>query len=97
MNEKYVQVLRELVQKRYGCPTRYAQTVAVKEEVNGQTVWAGNIEIFDLAGHAQARQCFAWGQKDAEGRMQYVTSLKVPPVDTARHAVQAYLASQKNS
>ena len=94
MNEKYIQALRDAIQKTHGCVSRYSQTVAVKEESNGQTVWEGNVEVFDLGGHSQARQCYAWWFKDADGHLQYVTVLKTGPVDAARKAVQGFLTSR---
>ncbi|HUO10247.1 MAG TPA: hypothetical protein VM008_18215 [Phycisphaerae bacterium] len=90
MNEKYIQSLRDAIQKKHGCISRYAQTVAVKDEREGKVVWEGKVEVFDLAGHAKAAQCFAWGYKDEEGRWQYVTVLKVAPVDSALKAVVAF-------
>jgi len=93
MNEKYIQSLRETIQQVQGCASRYAQSVAVKEEANGQTLWDGKVEVFDLARHPAARQCYAWGYKNDLGYWQYVTIARVPPVDSPRQAVQAFLAS----
>lgn len=90
MNEKYIQSLREAIQKNHGCISRYAQTVAVKEERDGKVVWEGKVEVFDLAGNPKAAQCYAWGHKDADGRWQYVTMLKAAPVDSALKAVAAF-------
>ena len=94
MNEPYIQALRDAIQKVHGCISRFNETVRIKEEADGQTTWEGNVEVFDLARHATARQCYAWGYKDPEGRWQYVTTLRVPPVDSARKAVQAFVASR---
>src|SRR5207237_1297192 len=82
--EKYIQTLRDTIQKRHGCISRYVQTVAVKCQINGQSDWHGNIEVFDLAGHPKARQCYAWGFKDDAGHWQYVTILKEPTIDSAQ-------------
>ncbi len=87
MNEKYIQSLRNAIQTQHGCISRYVQTVAVKgvTPLNG---WQGNVEIFDLAGHAKARQCFAWGFRDEAGRWQYLATLKISPIDSAEKAVK---------
>jgi hypothetical protein len=94
MNEPYIQALRDLIRRSYGCISRYAQTIAVKEESGGKVLWEGKVEQFDLSGHAQARQCYAWGSKDDQGRWQYVAYLRLPPVSSAATAVQAHLARQ---
>jgi len=93
MNEKYIQMLRDAIQQAHHCVSRYAQAVAVKEEVNGQIVWEGKVEVFDLAAHPKARQCYAWSFKDDKGRLQYVTFLRLAPIETAQAAVKAFLVS----
>ncbi len=97
MNEKYIQALRDAIRNTHKCASRFVETVPVKEELNGQTVWEGKVELFDLAGNPNAAQCFAWGYKDDAGRWQYMAVLKNGPVDSARKAIQAFLASQKKS
>jgi hypothetical protein len=69
------------------------ETVVVKEEFNGKPVWEGNVEVFDVAGHPKARQCYAWGFKDDDGRWQYVAVLKIHPADSPINAVRAYIIS----
>jgi hypothetical protein len=95
MNEKYIQALRDAIRHMHGCASRYVQTVPVKEEFDGRTVWAGDVEVFDLSGHLSASQCYAWRYHDDAGKWQYVAVLKVSPVDTPRKAVQAYILSQQ--
>jgi hypothetical protein len=93
MNEKYIQTLRDAIKVKHGCVSRYSQTISVKEEVDGKTVWEGKVEVFDLAGHPKAAQAYAWGYDDQEGRKQYVTVLKAAPVDSAQRAIQAFIAN----
>ena len=97
MNEKYIQSLRDTIQKTHGCISRYVQTVPVKDEREGKVMWEGRVEVFDLAGHPKAAQCFAWGHKDEEGRWQYVTMLKVAPVDSPLKAVVAFNGGGRGS
>jgi hypothetical protein len=92
VNEKYIQFLRNTIQTQHGCNSRYVQTVAVKFEGNRQNGWHGNVEVFDMAGHPQARQCYAWGFKDEAGHWQYVAILKISPIDSPQKAVELYNA-----
>ena len=94
MNEKYIQALRDAIRHTHGCESRYIETVPVKEDFKGQTAWKGDVEVFDLAGHPKARQCYAWGYRDDSGRWQYVAVLKLPPVDSPQKAIQVYMLSQ---
>ena len=94
MNEKYIQALRDAIRHIYGCASRHAQTVAVREAPDGRAAGHKDIEVFDLAGYPKASQCYAWGFKDDADRWQYVAVLKVAPVDSPLKAVQAYIVSQ---
>ena len=95
MRSEYIAALREAIQNTHGCDSTHADTVAVREAFNGQIVWDGEVEVFDLIDHASAAQCYAWGFQDDHGQWQYVAVLKTPPVSTALQAVQAYILSGK--
>jgi|WetSurMetagenome_2_1015567.scaffolds.fasta_scaffold12491_6 hypothetical protein len=94
MSRDYIAALQDAIQHTHGCASRYAETVPVREEFNGQAVWVGDVEVFDLIDHPKARQCYAWGVTDDTGRWKYVAVLKVPPVDTSLKAVHAYILSR---
>lgn len=95
MDEKYIQALQGAIRQMHGCESRYVGAVPVKEAAAGKTLWQGNVELFDLSGCPSANRCYAWGLQDEAGQWQCVAFLNVPPVDTARKAVQAYLLSQQ--
>jgi hypothetical protein len=89
VNEKYIQALRDAIRQQHGCASRHSQTVAVQEAVEGKIVWQGDVELFDLAGHPKARQCYAWGFHDDAGKWQYIAILKIAPADSALNAVRS--------
>ena len=91
MNEKYLQALQDAIRNTHGCASRHTGTVAVEEAFQGKIVWQGDVEVFDLIAHPRARQGYAWGFQDGAGKWQYVAVLQVPPVDSPRKAVQAYI------
>jgi hypothetical protein len=93
----YIQRLLDAIRHMHGCASSYVETVAVKETFKGKTVWEGDVDLFDLTGHATASQCYAWRYRDDEGRWQYVAVLKVGPVDSPLRAVQAYIVSQEEN
>jgi hypothetical protein len=59
-------------------------------------VWKGEVEVFNIRGHPQARRAYAWahlsGDKDDEKR--YVTVLELPPVKSPETAVRAAIMSE---
>ena len=73
----------------------HASTVKIREEINGEIVWDGEVEIFDLKENKEAKRAFAWGYKGDDNEMQYISVLALPPIQTPRQAVQAAIASGK--
>lgn len=72
-------------------------TVPVREVFKGQTVWDGEVEVFDLNGHPKAKKCYAWGYRTETGEWEYVTVLEIPPVDSAKMAVKIAIAAEAKS
>jgi hypothetical protein len=86
--------LAELTAKIYllhGCGARHIQTVPVKEIFEGKTVWDGEVEVFDLIGHAKAKRCYAWGYTNEKhpDKLDVVAVLEIPPVMSPETAVRA--------
>gem|GEM_PF-4665480 len=75
------------------------QTVPIKERFNGHVVWAGSVLIFDLLAHP--KQSVVMRGRTPEGKddkdTRYVAVLHLPPVDSARKAVQPAIVSQFKS
>ena len=65
----------------------------VHEVFRGKTVWQGEVEVFDLNGHPKAKRAYAWAHLDGkhDEHTQYVAVLEIPPVDSARRAVQVHI------
>lgn len=58
------------------------------------TVWDGQVVVFDIQGHPQAKQCYAWGWYPDVGDTQAVAVLALPPIDSPQRAIQAYIVSE---
>jgi hypothetical protein len=69
----------------------------VHEELRGKTVWKGEVEVFQLFDHPKTTRCYAWshGEGSNEERERFVTMLEVPPVDSAKRAVQVQIVKDK--
>ncbi|MGH9929241.1 MAG: hypothetical protein ACREA9_08435 [Pyrinomonadaceae bacterium] len=68
-----------------------AFSVPVLEEFQGQTVWEGTVEVFELTDHPKARTGYAWGYPvgDNDQLRRYITVLELPPVNSPQTAVKA--------
>lgn len=78
----------------HGVETSWFRTVAVTEMFRGEVAWTGDVEIFDVTGHAKAKQCFAWGFLRDDGKSWDVTAvLGLPPVNSPQTAVKVAIAA----
>jgi hypothetical protein len=59
----------------------------------GKTVWQGDVEVFDLAGHPKAKRAYAWSHLDGakDERTRFVAVLEIPPVVSAETAVRVQI------
>jgi hypothetical protein len=92
----YIGELKNLIRQLHGCEAAHAETVPVKEVFRGQTVWEGEVEVFNIRGHPKARRCYAWAHatgEDDKGK-RYVAVLELPPVESAQTAVRAAIIDE---
>jgi len=92
-NREYLERVKLAVEHLHKCRASHRITVPVHEVFRGQTVWHGNVEVFDLTEHPKAKRAYAWshreGQND-EGE-RFVAVLEIPPVMSAETAVRAQI------
>lgn len=94
----YIEELREAIRRVHGVESKHVESVPVKEEYKGQTVWEGVVEVFALIGHPKASQVYAWSHETDENKKRHVTVLAVHPVVSAADAVRAaILRDYKNA
>jgi hypothetical protein len=86
----YIDELKEVIRKLHGSEATHVETVPITESHEGQTVWQGEAEVFDLHDHPKASRIYAWTHEtdDADVPRRTVTVLHVPPVTSPRKAVQ---------
>src|SRR5262245_39745502 len=55
--------LIEAIKHMHGCSAKHVATEHVHERApNGETVWQGDVEAFELAGHPSAKRAYAWSE-----------------------------------
>ena len=61
-----------------------------KVTFEGDTVWEGVVEVFDLIDHPTAKRCYAWSHAiDGSTKRKFIAVLHQGPVDSPRNAVKA--------
>jgi hypothetical protein len=91
--QDYLARLQVAVSQLHNCGAIHRETVPVHEVFRGETVWNGEVEVYDLTGHPKAKRAYAWshreGQND-EGE-RFVAVLEIPPVVSAETAVRVQI------
>lgn len=86
----YLAELQAVFTKLHGCDAGNVETVNVVEEFQGETIWQGELKVFDIRGHPKATRGYGWGYVTGEeGGRRYFTVLQLPPVDSPQTAVKS--------
>ena len=93
--QDYLARVQVAIQHLHKCGAVFCETVPVHEVFRGETVWQGDVEVFDLHGHANSKRCYAWSHSEGdndEGE-RFVAVLEIPPVVSPETAVRASIMS----
>jgi aminoglycoside phosphotransferase (APT) family kinase protein len=87
--------LTDVIRELHGADATHLKTVPIKETRLGQTIWEGDVEVFDLATHPEASRVYAWTQEtsDPEHPREHITVLQTPPATTPLRAVQVVIGA----
>jgi hypothetical protein len=96
MTEVSAAELSKAVESQHGGKATLVQSVPIREEHVGQTVWDGTVHIFDLAGHPKATRAYAWSYKLPDGKRRFFAVLHVPPITGPREAVRAAIVAENH-
>ncbi len=94
--QSYLEELREVIRRVHGVDSEHLRTVAVKESLQGNTLWNGLVEVFELKGHPSAEHAYAWADRmdDPTHRRHHVTILELPPIKSAQDAVRVAIEQE---
>ena len=92
----YIDDLKEVIRRLHGVESTHRQSVPVKEVFQGETVWDGIVEVFDLHGHPKANTAYAWTHEtdDPANPVRHVTVLQIPPAVSPITAVRAAIVQE---
>src|SRR5438270_6477334 len=92
----YIEELRDVIRKLHGVESNHIESVPVKETFQGNTVWEGIVEVFDLHGHPKATRVYAWAHDtdNPQKPVRHVTVLHLHPIQSAQDAVRAAILQE---
>lgn len=93
MTGSYIDELKDLIRRLHGAEAEHVESVRVAQVFQDETVWEGVVEVFDLAGHPEARRAYAWSHDtdNPTNTKRHVAVLHLPPVKSAQDAVKALI------
>jgi len=90
MNEASNESLRQAVEGLHGCKAAFKEVVHVTEEFEGETIWDGEIYLFNLKDHPSAKICYTWSSPIPNSdKRRYFAILHAGAVKSASDAVKA--------
>ena len=89
-----IERLEKAILDLHGCKSKHLRSVPIHESFEGQTVWRGVVEVFELENHPEANLAYAWRYEENTGKPHYVAVLGKPPVRSPQDAVQIYIVRE---
>jgi hypothetical protein len=80
--------LIDAIRHLHGCEATWVEGVPVHEKSGDETVWEGDVQVFDVTGHPKATRVYAWSHVTTGTRRQFHVVLHLPPVDGPVMAVK---------
>ena len=91
MIEIDVFAFQHAIRETHGSRSQLIERVSVVETFEGDTVWEGEVLVFDLIDHPTAQYCYAW---EVDGQVTAV--LHTGPVDSPVAAVRASILAEES-
>lgn len=85
--------LIEAIRHLHGLEATWLESVPVVETHEGQTVWAGEVQVFAVE-HPKASRVYAWSHETDAGKRRFHAVLGVGAVIGAEMAVRVAVASE---
>jgi hypothetical protein len=84
-----IEALQKAILDLHNCKSTWVKSVPVKEVFEGETVWEGVVQVFDLEGHPKATRCYAWSHGlDNSKKRRFFVVLQQGPVNSPQAAVR---------
>ncbi len=89
MSEVAPSELKKAVESKHGGTATFVQSVPVREQPEGQTVWDGAVSVFDLKGSPTgATRAYAWSYQRDVGKRRFFAVVHAWPITSPRDAVR---------
>lgn len=60
MADVSIEALKQAVESLHKCEAEFQELVQATERFESELVWEGDVYIFGIEGHPEAKKCYAW-------------------------------------
>lgn len=94
-SEASIEALAKAILDLHGCKATWIESVPVKDVFEGETVWEGVVQVFDLIDHPKAKRCYAWSHGlEGSKKRRFFAVLHQGTVDSPEKAVKAMIINE---
>jgi hypothetical protein len=87
--------LRAAIEAQHGCKATWVQTEHVVETFAGETVWDGEVYVFQIHGHPKTHKAYAWSSPiEGSDKRRFFAVLHLPQVTSSLEAVRAAIVAE---
>jgi hypothetical protein len=87
--------LRAAIEVQHGCKATWVQTERVVDTFAGETVWDGEVFVFQIHGHPKTHKAYAWSSSiEGSDKRRFFSVLHLPPVTSPLEAVRAAIVAE---
>jgi hypothetical protein len=86
---KHLIPLQAAIQHLHNCEAFHSHSIPIHEKADGKTIWEGNVEVFDLRNHAEAKKCYAWSFVEKGKGTRFMAVLEKHPITSPEMAVKS--------
>jgi hypothetical protein len=98
MSEVSPDELKRAVESQHGGTATFVLSVPIRERFRDQTVWEGEVHVFDLVGHPKASRAYAWSHAiDGSAKRRFFAALRIAPINTPSDAVRAAIVAEQRT
>jgi hypothetical protein len=90
-----MRTLKSAVESQHGGSATHVESIPVKETFQGQTVWEGVVEVFDLDGNAKSTRAYAWSSPiEGSDKRRFFAVLHLGGIRSPQDAVKAAIVAE---
>jgi hypothetical protein len=93
-SETSIEALQKAILDLHGCKATWIKSILVKEVFEGETVWEGMVQVFEV-DHPKSKLCYAWSYGlDKSKKRRFFAVLHQGIIDSPKNAVKAAITKE---